>query len=77
MTKELMFDILLLSRFNHLVGNGRSKVWSKRTAQTAVLWKAGMTCPMDGPQMPGCYSPVVKWSNKEMFIMHWLIYHVD
>ncbi len=76
MTKELMFDILSLSRFNHLVGNGGSKVWSKQTAQTAVPWRAGMPCSMDGLQMPGCYCPIVVWSNKDMFVAHWLIYHV-
>ncbi len=36
MLREHMFDVLPLSRYNHLVGNRGSKVWSKRTAQTAV-----------------------------------------
>ncbi len=29
MLRELMFDVIPLSRYNHLVGNGGSKVWAK------------------------------------------------
>ncbi len=36
MLKELMFDVIPLSRYNHLDGNGGSKMWAKRTAQTAI-----------------------------------------
>ncbi len=42
MLKEIMFDVIPLSRYNHLVGNGGSKAWAKRTTLTAVLWKAKM-----------------------------------
>ncbi len=70
MLRELMFDVIPLSRYNHLVGNGGSKMWAKWTAQTAVLWKTNMTCPMSLPGMPGCWC-------KEMFIVHWQIYHID
>ncbi len=75
MFMQLMFDILPLSRFNHLVGNCGSKVWSKRIAQTLFLWKQKMTCPMDGPLVPAFYCPIKIWSNKKMFVAHWLIYH--
>ncbi len=37
MSMQLIFDILPLSKFNHLVGNGCLKVWTKWTAQTVVL----------------------------------------
>ncbi len=46
MTMNEMFDVLRLRRFNHLVGNGGSKVWPKQTAQTVIMWKQKMTCPM-------------------------------
>ncbi len=55
MLREIMFDFIPLSRYNHLVGNGGSKVWDKRTAQTAVPWKANMGCPISRPGMPGCW----------------------
>ncbi len=42
MLRELMFDVVPQSRYDHLVGNGGSKVWSKWTARTAVLWKKHM-----------------------------------
>ncbi len=77
MTKELRFDVLPLSRFNHLVRSGGSKVWAKQTAQTTVPWKSRMCCSMGGPYMPGCHCPIVKWSKKQMLRAHWLIYHVD
>ncbi len=32
MLRELIFDVILLSRYNHLVGNRGSKVWAKQTA---------------------------------------------
>ncbi len=40
--QELMFDVIPLSRYNHLVRNGGSKVWVKWTALTAVPLKAKM-----------------------------------
>ncbi len=44
MMKEHMFDVIPLSRYNHLVGNGGSKVWAKRTADSsAVDNKDGMS----------------------------------
>ncbi len=46
MLKELMFGVIRLSQYNHLVRNRGSKAWSKRTALTAVPWKAKMKCPM-------------------------------
>ncbi len=77
MLKELMFNAIQLKRYNHLVGNGGSKVWSKRTTQTAVPWKTNMECPMVGKDMPGCYCPIMSWSNKEMFFAHRMLYHID
>ncbi len=77
MLKELMFYVIPLSRYNHLVGNGGSKVWSKRTATTAVPWKNKMACPMTLPGNPGCYCPIKNWTSKVMFIAHWQIYHID
>ncbi len=77
MLKELMFDVIPLSRYNHLVGNRGSKVWAKRTAQMAVLWKPNMTCPMSLAGIPGCWCPITIWTRKEMFIAHWQIYHID
>ncbi len=38
MLRELIFDVIPLSQYDHLVRNGGSKVWSKWTAQTAVPW---------------------------------------
>ncbi len=75
--KELMFNVIPLSRFNHLVGNGGLIVWSKQIAQTAVQWIPRMSCLMNGLQIPGCYCPIEVWSDKEMFVVYWLIYHVD
>ncbi len=46
MAMDKMFAVLPLSRFNHYVGNSGSKVWSKRTALSAVTWKQKMTCPL-------------------------------
>ncbi len=63
--KELMFDVIPLSRFNHMVGNGDLKVWSKLTAQTVVPWKVRMSCPMNGRQMPVCYCPIEVCSERE------------
>ncbi len=77
MLKELMFDVILLSRYNHLVGNKGSKVWSKMTATMVVPWKNKMACPMTLPGNPGCYCPIKSWTSKEMFIAHWQIYHID
>ncbi len=34
MLRELMFDVIPLNRYDHLVRNGGSKVWSKWTAWT-------------------------------------------
>ncbi len=42
MLRELIFDVIPLSKYDHLVGNGGSKVWSKWTAPTAVPWKKHM-----------------------------------
>ncbi len=77
MLKELMFDVIPLSRYNHLVGNGGSNEWSKRTALTAVPWKAKMIWPMANIGMLGCHCPIKVWNRKEMFIAHWQIYHID
>ncbi len=77
MLKELMFDVIRLSRYNHLVGNRGSKVWSKRTALMVVPWKNKMACPMTLPGNPDCYCPIKSWTSKEMFIAHWQIYHID
>ncbi len=70
MLRELMFDIIPLSRYDHLVGNGGSKVWSKWTAQTAVPWKKQMECPMSRPGYPRCHCPIKCWTDKKMFIAH-------
>ncbi len=77
MIRELMFNVIPLSRYNHLVGNGGSKVWAKQTAQMAVPWKLKMACPMSLPGMSGCWCPILVWTSKEMFIAHWQIYHID
>ncbi len=77
MLKELLFDVIPLSPYNHLVGNGGSKGWSKRTALMAVPWKAKMICPMTNVGMPGCRCPITVWNRKEMFIAHRQIYHID
>ncbi len=77
MLRELMFNVIPLSRYNHQAGNGGSKVWAKWTAQTAVLWKTNMICPMSLPGMPGCWYPILNWTSKEMFIAYWQIYHID
>ncbi len=70
MLKELMFDVILLSRYNHLVRNGGSKVWLKQTATTVIAWKHKMACPMTLPGNPGCYCTIKSWTSKEMFIAH-------
>ncbi len=72
-----MFNVVPLSRYNHLVGNGGSKVWSRWTARTAVPWKKQMECPMSRPGFPGCYCPITNWTDKKMFIAHWQAYHID
>ncbi len=77
MLRELMFDVVPLSRYNHLVGNRGSKVLSKRTAQTAVPLKKNMECPMSQSGYPGCYCPITTWYDKKMFIAHWQAYHID
>ncbi len=77
MSMNKVLNILPLSRFNHLLENSGSKVWSKRTAQSVVLWKQKMTCPMDGPSMPGGNCPIKVWSNKKMLVAQWQIYHID
>ncbi len=77
MSMNKMFDVLPLSRFNHLVGNGGLKVLFKWTTQSIVLWKQKMPCTMDGPSMPGYDCPIKVWSNKKMFMAHWQIYHID
>ncbi len=46
MLRELMFNLIHLSRYNHLVGNGGLKVWAKWTTLTAVQWKTKISCPM-------------------------------
>ncbi len=52
MLREVMFDVVRLSRYDHLVGNRGSKVWSKWTARMAVPWKKHMECPMSRPGYP-------------------------
>ncbi len=70
MLREL-FDVSPLSRYDHLVRNGGSKVWSKRTARMAVPWKKHMECPMSRPCYPGCYCLITNWTDKKMLIAHW------
>ncbi len=77
MVKELMFNVIPLIRYNHLVGNGGLKVCTKRTALTSVPWKSKMACTMTLPGKLGCYCLIKIWSSKEMFIEHWQIYHID
>ncbi len=77
MLGELMFDVVPLSRYNYLVGNRGSKVWSKQTAETAVLWKKQMEFPMSRPGYPGCYCLITSWTVKKMLIVHWQAYHID
>ncbi len=77
MMKELMFDVIPLSRYNLLVGNGGLKVWAKHTIQMALPWTPRMECPMSSPGMPGCYCPITIWIDKEMFVVDWQIYHID
>ncbi len=72
-----MFNVVPLSRYDHLVGNVGLKVWSKWTARTAVLWKKHMECLMSRPGYPGCYCPITNWTDKKMFIAHWQAYHID
>ncbi len=77
MLRELMFDVIPLCRYDHLVGNRGSKVWSKWTVRTAVLWKKQMECSMSRPGFPGCYCPITNWTDRKMFIAHWQAYHID
>ncbi len=77
MLREPMFDVIPLSRNNHLVGNGGSKVWTKRTTQTAVPWIEKMAFPISSPGVPGCWCPIKVWTTKDMFITHWQVYHID
>ncbi len=77
MLREHMFDVIPLSRYDNLVGNGVSKVWYKRRAWTAVPWKKHMECPMSRPGYPGCYCPITSWTDKKMFIAHWQSYHIN
>ncbi len=77
MLRELMFNIIPLSRYDHPVRNGGSKVWSKQTAWTAVPWKQHMECCMSKPGYPGCYCLITNWTDKKMFIAHWQAYHID
>ncbi len=72
-----MFDVIPLSRYNHMVGNGGSKVSAKWTAQTAVLCTTNMVYPMSLPGMLSCWCPILSWASKEMFIAHWQIYYID
>ncbi len=55
MLKEQMFDVIPVSKCNHLVGKGGLKVWSRRIATMAVLWKNKVDCAMTLPGKPGCY----------------------
>ncbi len=73
MMKELMFNVISLKMYNYLVGN----VGSKWTTQTAVPWTPKMECSMNGLGMPGCYCPITLWSDKEIFMVHWQIHHID
>ncbi len=77
MLRELMFNVIPLSRYNHLVRNSGSKVWAKRIALTAVPSKTKMECPMSLNGKPGCFCPITSWKSKKMFIAHWQIYHID
>ncbi len=77
MLRGLIFDVDPLIRYDHLVGNRGSKLWSKWTARTAVLWNKHMECPMSRPGYPGCYCPITNWTDKKMFIAHWQAYHID
>ncbi len=77
MIKELMFNVIPLGRYNHLVRNGGLKVWAKWTDLMAVPWKAKMSCPMLKPGLPGYWCLIRVWHNKEIFIAHWQIYHID
>ncbi len=45
---DKMVSTLPLSRYDHLVDNGGSKVWSKWTAKMAYPWKTHMACPLAG-----------------------------
>ncbi len=74
---KIMFGNIPFSRFVHLIGNSGSKMWSKRTAVSAIQWKANMPCPMAGNHILGCDCPIKAWTNKKMFVAHWLIYHID
>ncbi len=77
MLRELMFDVIPLSRYDHLVGNRGLKVWSKWTAWTAVQWKKHMECLMSRPAYPECYCPITSSTDKKIFIAHWQAYHID
>ncbi len=77
MLKEVMFNVIPLSRNNHQIGNGGSKVWAKQTAQMAVPWKPKMACSMSLAGMLDCWCPITVWNRKEMFIAHWQIYRID
>ncbi len=67
--REHMFDVIPLSRYNHLVGNGGSKVWFRRKNQ--------MECPMYRPGFQGCHCLITNWTDKKMFTAHWQAYHID
>ncbi len=39
--------------------------------------KVNMTCPLAGPDMPGCNCHIKYWTSKKMVVTHWQILHVD
>ncbi len=72
-----MDKIIHLSRYDHLVGNDGSKVWSKCTAKTAHPLKVNVICPLAVPDMQRCNCPIKHCTWKKMFMAHWQIYNVD
>ncbi len=36
-----------------------------------------MECPMSKPGLPGCYCPILTWTDKKMSIAHWQAYHIN
>ncbi len=58
---DKIFKMIPMSKYDHLVGNGGLKVWSKWTDKTAHLWKVNMTCLLAGADMPGCNCPIKHW----------------
>ncbi len=50
---------------------------SQMDCTDGCTWTTNTDCPMSLPGKQGCWCPILIWTNKEMFITNWQIYHID